>query len=101
MPQTQAKEDIGKLEILPRPNNDLPARRRGLVIALVVAALAAGVLFFGITDRVKAEGNLRTVTQQLGAPSVSVVVPKRTAPAEEVILPGNIQPYIASPISAR
>ena len=28
-------------------------------------------------------------------------MPKRTAPAEEVTLPGNIQPYISSPIYAR
>jgi RND family efflux transporter MFP subunit len=105
MAQTQAKEDIGNLEILPPPNNphnnDRSARRRGLVIAVVVAALVAGVLIFGIRSRVRAEANLRTVTQQLAVPSVSVVSPKRTAPAEEVILPGNIQPYIASPIYAR
>jgi RND family efflux transporter MFP subunit len=32
---------------------------------------------------------------------VSVVSPKRTIPAEEIILPGNVQPYISSPIYAR
>jgi RND family efflux transporter MFP subunit len=32
---------------------------------------------------------------------VSVVSPKRTAPAQEVILPGNVQPFITSPIYAR
>jgi RND family efflux transporter MFP subunit len=32
---------------------------------------------------------------------VSVVSPKRTTPAEEIILPGNVQPYISSPIYAR
>jgi len=101
MAQTQAKEDIGRLEILPRPNNDRPARRRGWVIALIVAGLAGGVLIFGIWSRVRAEAHLRTVTQQLAVPSVSVVLPKRTAPAEEVTLPGNIQPYISSPIYAR
>jgi RND family efflux transporter MFP subunit len=30
-----------------------------------------------------------------------VVSPKRTAPAEEIILPGNVQPFISSPIYAR
>jgi len=34
-------------------------------------------------------------------PSVSVVSPKQTTPAEEIILPGNVQPYISSPIYAR
>jgi RND family efflux transporter MFP subunit len=98
----ESKQDVGKLEILPLPNhNDRPARRRGLVIALVVAALAAGVLILGIRSRVKAEGSLRTLTQQMAVPSVSVVLPKRTAPAQEIILPGNIQPFISSPIYAR
>src|SRR5438477_10785231 len=34
-------------------------------------------------------------------PPVSVVSPKQTAPAEEIILPGNVQPFISSPIYAR
>jgi len=33
--------------------------------------------------------------------AVSVVSPKQTAPAEEIILPGNVQPFITSPIYAR
>ena len=101
-------EDVGGLEVLPRPNHnddgnnyDRPAKRRGWMIAFIVAALAAGILVFGIWTRVKAQANLRTVTQQLAVPSVSVVSPKRTAPVDEVVLPGNIQPFISSPIYAR
>jgi RND family efflux transporter MFP subunit len=33
--------------------------------------------------------------------AVSVVSPKQTAPAEEIILPGNVQPFITAPIYAR
>src|SRR5437016_9280103 len=106
MPQSELmpefKEDDGKLEILPPPDhNEAPPRRRGLVIALIVGGLAAGVLIFGIRSRVKAEASLRTVTQQMAVPAVSVVLPKATASAEEVVLPGNIQPFISSPIYAR
>src|SRR4051812_2773839 len=100
--RTELNEDIGKLEILPTPEHkDARPKRRGLVVALVVAALAAGVLIVGIRSRVKAEAGLRTVTQQMAVPSVSVVLPKPTASAEEVVLPGNIQPFISSPIYAR
>ena len=100
--KTEFSEDVGKLEVVPAPDpNDARPKRRGLVIALVVAALAAGVLIFGIRSRVKAEASLRTVTQQMAVPSVSVVLPKPTASAEEVVLPGNIQPFISSPIYAR
>jgi RND family efflux transporter MFP subunit len=44
---------------------------------------------------------VRAVTAEMAVPSVSVVLPKRTAPAQEIILPGNIQPFISSPIYAR
>jgi RND family efflux transporter MFP subunit len=37
----------------------------------------------------------------LAVPSVSVVQPKPAAPAQEIILPGNIQPLISSPVYAR
>jgi RND family efflux transporter MFP subunit len=37
----------------------------------------------------------------MAVPSVSVVLPKLTAPAQEIILPGDIQPLISSPIYAR
>jgi RND family efflux transporter MFP subunit len=100
--KTEFNEDVGKLELMPTPDdNDARPNRRGLIIALVVAALAAGVLIFGVRSRVKAEASLRTVTQQMAVPSVSVVLPKPTASAEEVVLPGNIQPFISSPIYAR
>jgi RND family efflux transporter MFP subunit len=100
--KNEFEEDTGKLEMVRPPDHPgLFARRRGLIIALLVGAFAAGVLIFGIRSRVDAEGNLRTVTQQMAVPSVSTVLPKRTASADEVVLPGNIQPFISSPIYAR
>jgi RND family efflux transporter MFP subunit len=84
---------------------DLPVRPKSWVtrwlIGLIVVGIFAGVLIFGIRSRVRAQAALRTVTQQMAVPSVSVVHPKQAAPAQEVILPGNIQPFISSPIYAR
>ena len=37
----------------------------------------------------------------MARPAVSVVSPKQTAPAQEIILPGNVQPFTTSPIYAR
>jgi RND family efflux transporter MFP subunit len=74
--------------------------RRRLIAAVVLVAVI-GVLAFEIRSRVKAATDLRAVTLQLAVPSVSVVLPKQTAPAQEVVLPGNMQPYISSPIYAR
>jgi RND family efflux transporter MFP subunit len=80
-------------------------KRRGsnrlLAVSLSVAAILVAILGFGIRSRVKAESRLRTVTAQMAVPSVSVVHPKPGAPADEIILPGSIQPFISSPIYAR
>ena len=100
--KTEFNEEVGKLEVVPTVDHkDARPKRRGLIIALVVAAIAAGVLIFGIRSRITAASSLRTVTQQMAVPSVSVVLPKPTASAQEVVLPGNIQPFISSPIYAR
>src|ERR1700674_5061103 len=70
-------------------------------IPLIVAGIVAAVLIFGIRSRLKSQSTLRTATVQMAVPSVSVARPKPTAPAQEIILPGNIQPFISSPIYAR
>ena len=69
--------------------------------ALIVAGIFGGLFIFGIRSRLKAEGTLRTVTQEMAVPSVSIVRPKPAAPSQEIILPGNIQPFVSSPIYAR
>jgi RND family efflux transporter MFP subunit len=75
--------------------------RRWAVSLSPAAALLVGILGFGIWSRVKAESRLRSVTAQMAVPSVSVVQPKPGSPADEIILPGSIQPFISSPIYAR
>ena len=74
---------------------------RQWLVAWSIGVVAAGVLAFGIWSRAKAEADLRTVTAEMAVPSVSVVRPKPAAPADEIVLPGNIQPFISSPIYAR
>jgi len=71
-----------------------------LVLA-VAGILVAAVLLFGVWSRVRARAALDTETAQAALTAVSVVSPKQTTPAEEIILPGNVQPYISSPIYAR
>src|ERR1700741_71122 len=73
------------------------ALRRWLT-ALVMLGIVAGVFAYGIRSRIKAEAALRTATQRMAIPSVSVVLPKRAAPSQEIILPGSIQPFISSAI---
>jgi RND family efflux transporter MFP subunit len=70
----------------------------GLGIALFAVA---ALLISGIWSRERARAALNKETDQAALTAVSVVSPKQTAPADEIILPGNVQPYISSPIYAR
>src|ERR1700732_4100559 len=76
------------------------SHRHWLVLAIALIAVAA-LLVWGIWSRVRASTTLRAETAQAALPAVSVVSPKQTAPAQEIVLPGNVQPFITSPIYAR
>jgi len=67
----------------------------------MIAIIVIVVLVFGILSRVQAATKLRTVTAEMAVPSVSVVQPAPAAPAQELVLPGDIQPFISSPVYAR
>jgi RND family efflux transporter MFP subunit len=101
MTQTQLSEQIETVTSCPLNNRRLRPSQRGWLIAAIVVLAATGLLAAGIRSRVRAETNLRAVTTQMAVPSVSVVTPKQTAPSQEIILPGNIQPFVTSPIYAR
>jgi RND family efflux transporter MFP subunit len=78
-----------------------PSSRKNWVIGFFVLVIVGSVLAFGILSRLKDESNLRDAVAQTSSLPVSVVLPKRGAPVEELILPGNVQPFISSPIYAR
>jgi RND family efflux transporter MFP subunit len=102
MNEVEIKETVRRPELVPlnHGNSGKQSPKRWLA-ALIAGLIVAAVLIFGIHSRLKAQANLRTVTAQLAEPSVSVVKPKQTAAAQEIILPGNIQSFISSPIYAR
>jgi RND family efflux transporter MFP subunit len=74
---------------------------RNWLIGGAIFLIFAGVLIFGILERVHTSAALRVETAQLAVPTVSVVAPRRAAPSQEIVLPGNVQPYTQSPIFAR
>lgn len=76
-----------------------PKRTRAALAVIGIAALL--VAGFGIVTRVRARNALKTDTQQSAAPIVSVFVPERGAPLQELVLPGTAQAYTDSPIYAR
>src|SRR5580700_8557955 len=99
--QTKERQQTG--EPTP-PLNDVRVEKRSrkswLVLAIAVIVVAA-ILTSGIWSRVKAGRSLSAETAQAALPAVSVVSPKQTVPADEIILPGNVQPFITSPIYSR
>ena len=101
LPQTEGARQADTQAL---PLNDVEAGKRprkrwlGLAIALIVTA---ALLVSGIWSRVRARATLDAETARVAVPAVAVVSPKQTAPAEEIILPGNVQPFITSPIYSR
>jgi RND family efflux transporter MFP subunit len=75
--------------------------RRGWLVAIVLFVIFGGILANGILGRLRAGSTLRTETDNLAVPVVSVVTPQRSAPSQEIVLPGNVQPFITSPIFSR
>jgi RND family efflux transporter MFP subunit len=69
-----------------------------LLIAVVVVGL---LVLSGIIPRLRSRKALAAETNELAAPTVLVVQPKRGAPSQEIILPGNIQAFVDAPIYAR
>src|SRR6201997_852527 len=97
------KDEVQQQTNITKPSSGAAqtGRTRPWLVAAIGVVAVIGVLIFGIRSRVKAETDLTKVTDEMAVPSVSVVEPKETAPAQEIVLPGNVQPYISSPVYAR
>jgi len=70
-------------------------------IAVLALVIVAAIVVSGILPRIHARADLDKETAEMAIPTVSVVQPKRGAPAQEVVLPANVQAYIDAPIYAR
>ena len=100
-PQAEEKRQIGGQSL---PVNEISMEKRprkGWAVLAIALVVVATLLASGIWFRVRAQTKLSAETASLALPAVSVVSPKQAAPSEEIILPGNVQPFITSPIFAR
>src|SRR5271157_2922292 len=72
-----------------------------LILTLLVVFGAIGwFVYKGVTTRVSAEKALVVETHDAAVLSVSVTHPKMTNATQELVLPGNTQPLIDSPVYA-
>jgi RND family efflux transporter MFP subunit len=78
-----------------------PRRSRAILFLILGLLVAVGLAVAGILPRVRAENELARATFERSIPVIEVAVPKRGAPAEEIVLPGNVQAFADAPIFAR
>jgi RND family efflux transporter MFP subunit len=77
-------------------------RYKLLPLVLAVAAVCLVLLIVrGIQSRLHAESSLARATEENAVLRVNVVHPKLGAPSEELVLPGNMEPFTDAPIYAR
>ena len=101
LPQTEDRRPSGG-QSPPSTVAEVRKRSRKPWLALTIAlAVVIGVLGWGILSRVRAARTVRSETAQAAVATVSVISPKQSAPAQEIILPGNVQPFSSSPIYSR
>jgi RND family efflux transporter MFP subunit len=74
---------------------------RGYLIAVIALIIVALVVVAGIVPRLNATKALKIETNDLATPTVATIQPKRGAPQQEIVLPGNMQAFIDSAIYAR
>ncbi len=72
-----------------------------VVVLLVIVIAVVLVVIWGISSRRKADAQLSQETRDLAIPTVSVIHPKLGAPQQEIVIPGDMQPYTDAPIFAR
>lgn len=82
-----------------------PNSRLTLFVLAAVIVAAAAVLYSaihsGMRARVEANSVLKQDTLDMAVPTVAVIRPQPGSSAEEIVLPGNAQAFVATPIFAR
>lgn len=99
--QTENRQQLNEQTPLENGGGTRKVARKSWLALVVGIVVVAAILASGIWSRVKARTTLKAETAQVALTAVSVVMPEPTAPTQEIILPGNVQPFITSPIYAR
>ena len=100
-----AEKEITNTEIPGCPPGEVRGRRRTMrllaVTGVTMFILLVIVILLGIRARERAESKLRQNTNEAAVEEVVIIHPKENSPIDEVVLPGETQPYINSPVYAR
>jgi RND family efflux transporter MFP subunit len=98
-------KEIANAEIPGCPPGEVRGRRRTMrllaVTGVTMFILLVIVILLGIRARERAESRLRQNTNEAAVEEVVIIHPKDNSPIDDVVLPGETQPYINSPVYAR
>ncbi len=78
-----------------------PKTGRVLLVVGILAIGAAGLAFFGITNRAKSRQEVATWTDAQTTPTVRVVQPERGPAEQGLVLPGNVAAFNTGSLFAR
>src|SRR5277367_3646825 len=78
-----------------------PKTGRIVLVLCVLAIGAAGLAFFGITDRAKSRQEVAAWTNAQTVPTVRIVRPEHGATEQELVLPGNVAAFNTGSLFAR
>ena len=101
--QSQTEKQI-VVDEAPQPSGSAPQQqrsRRGWLNGIAALLLFAALFVSGVVHRMHTNTSLRTETADMAVPTVAVVSPQHSAPSQEIVLPGNVQPYVTAPIYSR
>src|SRR5262245_46495561 len=96
-------QETGRLSPNPTPGLPPAGRTKGrwglrwIVLGLGVIVLAAA-LTAGLLPRLSAKEELKKQARELNVPTVAVIKPKRGEAVQELVLPGNIEAYVETPV---
>src|SRR5215470_18429402 len=98
--KVEAENGTDLRAIIPPPYEP-PKRKRFPWVLVGILVIAVIALTAGILPRIQARTELKKETAEMAIPVVSVVQPRRSQPAQELVLPANVQAYADAPIYAR
>src|SRR5271166_4543588 len=101
LPQTQPDEPFLQPPSAPHDVARHTHPQRRWLIWVLSVLIVATLLIYGIWTRLRAKAALANETTQMAVTAVSVVQPQRTAPTQEITLPGNVEPFVSAPIYSR
>jgi len=101
--KAETENGVGEITIesVGRSNDPKRNRRSHWWVLLLAAVIAVLLVISGIVPRIQARTALRRETIQMAIPAVAVVQPKHSSPAQEIVLPANVQAFADAPIYAR